>query len=51
MNCTPTTPTLSDALAETVTDEPETVALFAGAESATLGGVLSDGEGAAPAYS
>ena len=41
LNCTPVTPTLSDALAETVTEEPETVALLLGAVSETVGGLLS----------
>src|SRR5947208_1016940 len=41
LNCTPATPTLSVALAETVTDEPDTVALFAGALKETAGGVES----------
>src|SRR5439155_9063908 len=41
LNCTPATPTLSVALAETVTDEPDTVALFAGALKETVGGVVS----------
>src|SRR5690242_12665750 len=39
-NCTPATPTLSLALAETVI-EPETVAALAGAEMETEGGVVS----------
>src|SRR5439155_23224986 len=38
-NCTPTTPTLSDALAETVV-LPMTVAPVAGAVIATVGGVV-----------
>ena len=41
LNCTPAIPTLSDAVADTMTDEPETVALFAGAVIATVGGVVS----------
>src|SRR2546421_5792388 len=41
LNCTPATPTLSDALAETVTEEPESVALLLGAVSETVGGLLS----------
>ena len=45
-NCTPTTPTLSDALALTVT-LPETVALLAGAVIETVGGVVSGGGGLA----
>src|SRR5207245_829497 len=40
LNCTPTTPTLSVALAETVI-VPETVALAAGAVMETVGGVVS----------
>ena len=40
MNCSPTTPTLSVALAETVT-VPETVAPAAGAIIETAGGVVS----------
>src|SRR5207237_122816 len=40
LNCTPTTPTLSVALAETVT-MPETVAPAAGAVIDTVGGVVS----------
>ena len=43
-NCTPTTPTLSDALAVTFT-EPDTVAPAAGAVSATVGGTLSGAGG------
>src|SRR5262249_19247513 len=39
-NCTPTTPTLSEAVAETVM-EPETVAALAGAVMETVGGVES----------
>ena len=39
-NCTPKTPTLSDAFADTVVD-PDTVALFAGAVSETVGAVVS----------
>src|SRR5881409_437623 len=42
LNCTPTTPTLSVALAETVT-VPATVALAAGAVIDTVGGVVSGG--------
>src|SRR3989442_1790108 len=42
LNCTPTTPTLSVALAETVI-VPETVAPATGAVSATVGGVVSGG--------
>src|SRR2546428_2754693 len=45
LNCTPATPTLSEAVAETVTAEPETVAPAAGALSATVGAVVSDGGG------
>src|SRR2546425_12964433 len=44
LNCTPTTPTLSVALAETVT-VPATVAPAAGAVSATVGAVVSGGAG------
>src|SRR5437867_11493958 len=44
LNCTPTTPTLSVALAETVT-VPATVEPVAGAVSATVGGVVSGGAG------
>src|SRR5262245_37554199 len=40
-NCTPTTPMLSDALADTVTADPDTVAPFAGAVIDTVGGVVS----------
>src|SRR5207253_918899 len=40
LNCTPTTLTLSEAMAETVT-VPETVAPFAGAVIATVGVVVS----------
>src|SRR5438132_7883952 len=43
LNCTPTTPTLSEALADTVTEEPDTVALLAGAEMETVGKVVSPG--------
>src|SRR5437870_2928816 len=42
LNCTPTTPTLSVALAETVT-VPATVAPAAGAVIDTVGGVVSGG--------
>src|SRR5205809_2699086 len=42
LNCTPTTPTLSVALAETVI-VPETVAPAAGAVIETVGGVVSGG--------
>ena len=41
LNCTPTTPTLSVAVAETVTAVPDTVAPLAGAVIATVGGVVS----------
>src|SRR5262249_23963612 len=41
-NCTPTTPTLSDAFADTIT-VPDTVAPFAGAVMLTEGGVVSGG--------
>ena len=40
LNCTPTTPTLSEALAETVT-VPETVAPFCGAAMETVGRMTS----------
>jgi hypothetical protein len=40
-NWTPTTPTLSEPEAESVTAEPVTVAPDAGAAMATVGGVLS----------
>ena len=40
-NCTPETLTLSDAVALTVTDAPPTAALFAGALTETVGGVVS----------
>ncbi len=43
-NCTPTTPTLSEALAVTVT-VPFTVAPLAGAVILTVGGVVSGGGG------
>ena len=39
-NCTPATPTLSDAFADTVT-EPDTVEPGVGAVSDTVGGVVS----------
>src|SRR5439155_9674857 len=41
LNCTPTTPTLSDAVAETATAVPDTVAPAAGAVIETVGGVVS----------
>ena len=41
LNWTPTTPTLSEALADTVTP-PETVAPAAGALMETVGGVVSE---------
>ena len=41
-NCTPTTPTLSDALADTLT-EPDTVEPPEGAVTDTAGGVVSGG--------
>src|SRR5207247_7565452 len=44
LNCTPTTPTLSVALAETVI-VPATVEPVAGAVSETVGGVVSGGAG------
>ena len=40
-NCTPATPTLSAAVADTVTAEPDTVAPFAGAVIDTVGTVVS----------
>lgn len=43
MNCTPVTPTLSDAVPETTTALPETVAPDAGAVSETVGCVVSTG--------
>ena len=42
-NCTPATPTLSDAEADTAV-VPETVAPSAGADIATVGGVVSGGD-------
>src|SRR4051812_22494678 len=42
LNWTPATPTLSDALAETVTPEPATVAPSAGAVRETVGGIWSE---------
>src|SRR5712692_1069609 len=42
LNWMPTTPTLSEAVAETVTAVPETVAPLAGAVTETVGGVVSD---------
>jgi len=41
LNCTPTTPTLSEAVAARVTAVPETVVLLDGAVSDTLGGDVS----------
>ena len=41
LNCTPATPTLSEAVAETVTAVPETVAPLAGVVRETVGGVVS----------
>ena len=41
MNWTPATPTLSEAVAESVAAEPETVAPDTGAVSETVGGVVS----------
>ena len=41
LNCTPETPTLSDALAETATEVPETVVPFAGAVMETVGAWVS----------
>ena len=43
LNCTPTTPTLSDAFADTATDDPDTVALFTGAKMEIDGAVVSGG--------
>ena len=43
LNWTPTTPTLSEAVDETVTELPETVELFAGAVKETVGDVVSGG--------
>ena len=42
LNRTPATPTLSEAVAETVTAAPETVAPLAGAVMETVGGVVSE---------
>src|SRR5437016_7845066 len=47
LNCTPATPVLSEAVAETNTFEPDTVALLAGVTSHTVGGMMSGG-GVAP---
>ena len=44
LNCTPATPTLSAAVAETVT-APLSVAPASGAVSATVGGIVSPGGG------
>ena len=41
MNCTPATPTLSDAVADTVTADPDTVEPDAGAEMEMVGEVAS----------
>jgi hypothetical protein len=41
LNCTPATPTLSEAVDERVTDDPETVAPFEGAVRETAGAVVS----------
>ena len=41
LNCTPATATLSEALAETVTEAPETVEASAGAVRETVGAVVS----------
>ena len=41
LNCTPTTPTLSDAVAETITLVSETVAPLAGAVRETMGAIVS----------
>ena len=45
LNCTPTTPILSEAVAETVTEDPETVAPPTGVLIETVGAVVSDGGG------
>jgi hypothetical protein len=42
LNCTPATPTLSDAAADTATVLPETVEPPAGVLSVTVGPVVSD---------
>ena len=47
-NCTPKTPTLSEAVAEMLTEEPDTVAPFAGDEIETVGGVVSGGAWVVP---
>src|SRR5262249_19675420 len=41
LNCTPATPRLSEAVAATVTEEPERIMLFVGAVIVTFGGVVS----------
>ena len=41
LNCTPAPPTLSDAVADTVTVVPDTVAPPAGTDIVTAGGVVS----------
>jgi hypothetical protein len=41
MNCTPTTPTLSEAEADTVVDVPDTEEPFDGAVTDTEGAVVS----------
>src|SRR6185295_8733007 len=41
LNCTPATPTLSDAVADTVTLAPDTVVPPAGADIVTVGAVVS----------
>lgn len=43
LNWTPTTPTLSEAVAETVVVDPLTVALLLGEVTETVGGVESEG--------
>ena len=44
LNCTPARPTLSDAVAETVTELPETVDPAAGALRLTVGAIESPEE-------
>src|SRR5689334_4868394 len=47
-NCTPITPTLSAAFAETLTAAPVTIAPSDGAVKAMVGGITSDGGGDDP---